>query len=560
MADTAPASTAQPIAEQAIDVRRASPFAPFRHRMFLAIWCSNMLSNFGGQMQTVGAAWLMTSLTTRADLVALVQTAASLPILCFSLLAGAVADALPKRNVLLTAQFAMLLCSAILALLTYAGWVTPGSLILCTFLLGAGRAFNAPAWQASVGELVPRDDLAGAVALNSVGFNSARTVGPAAGGVLIAVAGIAANFLFNALSYLGLIGVLLRWRPNYAERTLQPEGLGPAIASGVRYALLAPVIRAVLIRIVCFNAAGAVFFALIPVVARQMLGGGSITYGVLLGSFGIGAVCGALANAPLRAKLDYERMMVLVALVTASGALVVGWSHSMPLSMVAMWFAGAFWTLGQSTYNITMQMAAPRWVVGRAISLFQMSAFGGMALGSYAWGLVARQGGVTTAFSGAAMVLALLPLLALAFRLSHQVGSGLEPAEWGVPETTLALDPKSGPIVLMIEYRIRPEDSIAFQQAMAEKRRIRRRDGARSWKLLQDLDDPEHWVERFQSPSWHAYIHQRSRRTTGDLAIEDKVRALHVGEERPAVRRLVERHPESINRGAPDVIVGEVEA
>jgi len=556
MADTASAPPADSIAAEAIDTPRVSPFAPFRHRMFLAIWISNMLSNFGGQMQTVGAAWLMTSLTSRADLVALVQTAASLPILFFSLLAGAAADALPRRSVLLSAQIGMLLCAAILSVLTYGHLVTPALLILFTFLLGTGRAFNGPAWQASVGELVPRDDLAGAVALNSVGFNSARTVGPAAGGVLIAVAGIAANFLFNAISYLGLIGVLLRWRPQYEERALPPEGLARAIASGVRYARLAPVIRAVLVRIVCFNAAGAVFFALVPIIARTKLGGGPITYGLLLGSFGIGAVCGALANAPLRAKLEYERIMLLVALMTSASALVMGWSWSMPLSMAAMWFAGAFWTLGQSTYNITMQMASPRWVVGRAISLFQMSAFGGMAVGSYAWGVVARQSSVTIAFSGAAAMLAALPLLALAFRLSHQVGGGLEPAEWGVPETVLELDPKSGPITLMLEYRIRPQDAVAFQQAMAEKRRIRRRDGARRWTLLQDLADPEIWVERFQSPSWHAYIHQRSRRTTGDLAIEQRVRALHIGDTPPIVRRLVERHPEAINRGAPDVIVG----
>ena len=550
MADTAPESTL----ESTLSVGRASPFAPFRHRMFLAIWCSNMLSNFGGQMQTVGAAWLMTSLSARADLVALVQTAAALPILFFSLLAGAVADALPKRSVLLAAQVGMLLSSAILSALTFFEWVTPALLILFTFLLGSGRAFNAPAWQASVGELVPREDLAGAVALNSVGFNSARTVGPAAGGVLIAFAGISANFLFNALSYFGLIGVLLRWRPHYEERALPPEGLGPAIASGVRYALLAPVIRAVLVRVVCFNASGAVFFALVPVIARTKLGGGPIVYGMLLGSFGIGAVCGALTIASLRAKLEYERIMLLVALGAGVSALVVGWSGSMPLSMAAMWVAGAFWTLGQSTYNITIQMAAPRWVVGRAISLFQMSAFGGMALGSFVWGVIARHSTVTAAFSGAALMFSVLPLVALAFRLSHQVGTGLEPAEWGIPETTLELDPKSGPIVLMLEYRIRPTDSVEFQLAMAEKRRIRRRDGARQWKLLQDISDPEIWVERFQSPSWDAYIHQRSRRTTGDLAIEERVRAMHIGDRPPIVRRMVEHHPESVNRGAPDVI------
>jgi len=320
--------------------------------------------------------------------------------------------------------------------------------------------------------------------------------------------------------------------------------------------LLAPVIRAVLIRIVCFNGFGAVFFALVPVIARMKLGGGPIVYGLLLGSFGIGAVCGALTIASLRAKLEYERIMLLVALMEGASALVVGWSWSMPLSMAAMWVAGAFWTLGQSTYNITIQMAAPRWVVGRAISLFQMSAFGGMAIGSFVWGIVARQGGVTIAFSAAAVMFAALPLLALAFRLSHQVGTGLEPAEWGIPETTLELDPKSGPIVLMLEYRIRAADSVEFQLAMAEKRRIRRRDGARAWKLLQDLADPELWVERFQSPSWDAYIHQRSRRTTGDLAIEERVRALHIGDTPPIVRRMVERHPESVNRGAPDVIVG----
>ncbi|TNC44871.1 MFS transporter [Rubellimicrobium rubrum] len=515
---------------------------PLRHPVFRAVWMASLGSNFGGLIQSVGASWMMTSIAPSADMVALVQASVTLPIMLLSLVAGAVADSMDRRRVMLAAQMFMLGISVVLSLVTWAGLITPWLLLLFTFLIGCGTAMNGPAWQASVGEMVPREDLPSAVALNSMGFNLARSLGPAIGGAIVAAAGAAAAFAVNATSYLGLILVLARWRPEQPSQTLPREALGAAIISGLRYVALSPALRIVLLRAVVFGVGASAINALMPLIARELVGGGPLTYGLLLGAFGVGAVCGALGSTRLRAWLSTEALVRGAILAFAAAAVLAGLSGSILPTVIALLLAGAGWVLALSSFNVTVQMSTPRWVVARALSLYQMAAFGGMAGGSWLWGTVAERNGLAPALFMAAGVLLACALIGLVLPLVDVKGRDLGPLRtWREPETVVPVDGRTGPVVIAVEWRIAEADEPEFLHVMTERRRIRRRDGAHNWMLMRDLADPQLWVERYDAATWHDYVRLNNRLTREDAAIIERLRELHRGGWPPQVRRMVER-------------------
>jgi len=519
---------------------RRSALAPLQHPVFRAVWITSLVTNFGGLIQSVGAAWMMTSIAS-AQMVALVQASVTLPIMLLSLAAGALADTVDRRRIMLAAQTFMLLVSASLAVMTWMGWITPWVLLSFTFLIGCGVAFNGPAWQASVGDMVPREDLAGAVTINSMGFNMARSVGPAIGGVIVAAAGAAAAFAVNAFSYIGLLIVLFRWKPERPRQTLPREGLLAAMAGGLRYAALSPRVTAVLLRAVVFGVGASAVQALMPVVARES-GGGPLAFGLLLGAFGVGAVGGALLVGRLRAKYETETVVRVAALAFAAAALVLAYSPWIALSLPALMIAGAGWVLVLSTFNVTVQMSVPRWVVARALALYQMAAFGGMAGGSWLWGALAQGYGVQTALAVSAGVLAVCVLIGLKIPLPSSSNLNMDLLQrWTEPQTELPIEPRSGPVVVTIAYRIRTEDIDAFLALMDERRRIRRRDGARQWHLMRDLAEPDVWVEKYQTPTWLDYVRHNQRITHADAAVSEGIHALHQGPDRPVVHRMIER-------------------
>ncbi len=521
---------------------KLSPLSPFRHRIFLAVWIASLASNFGGLIQSVGAAWLMTSIGASADLVALVQASTTLPIMLFSLMAGAIADNFDRRKLMLVSQIFLLAVSVALTLCTYFGLVTPWLLLGFTFLVGCGTAFNGPAWQSLVGEMVPRSDLASAIALNSMGFNIARSVGPAIGGVIVAAVGAAAAFAVNAVSYVGLIGVLSRWQPATPPRVLPPESLGTAMAAGIRYVAMSPNIGVVLLRGAVFGLAAIAIQALMPLIARDLIHGGPLTYGFLLGSFGIGAVGGAFLSTRLRQALSLEALVRVAFISFAVCATVAGLSTVPLLTIVIMALGGASWVLALSSFNATVQLLSPRWVVGRALALYQMATFGGMAIGSWIWGAAAESLGTGDALLISAVVLVAGAALGLVFALPELKTLNLDPLNrWREPDVAIDIRPRSGPVVITIEYVIREEDVVAFLTIMAERRRIRRRDGARHWTLLRDLEDPRIWIERYHSPTWLEYVRHNQRITQADASVGDRIRALHQGPDRPRVRRMIER-------------------
>lgn len=524
-----------------------SALGPLRHRIFRELWIASTTSNFGTLIQLVAASWLMASLTSSAEMVALVQTANTLPIMLLSLAAGALADNYDRRKVMLYAQVFMLLASVILAGMAWKGMLTPETLLVLTFLIACGVAFNAPSWQASVGEMVDRSDLTRAVTLNAMGGDVARAAGPGVGGVIVATVGAAGAFAVNALTYVGLIAVLLRWKPVRAPRLLPPERIDIAMGAGFRYAAMSPNLRAVMLRGAIFGGAAAALQALMPLIARDLLGGGPLTYGLLLAAFGVGGVAGGLVGHWLRGKASNETLLRLAVLAFGAAALGIGIDGSLAMTLPLLVIAGAAWILVVSSLNVTVQMTSPRWVVGRSLALYRTSIFAGMAGGSWGWGILAQDHGVGSALCLSALAHAVCLLAGLRAPLAQSDHLDLTPLQrWIEPQPAVPVGPLSGPIVVSIEYRIREEDIVQFLAAMSDRRRIRLRDGARHWTLMRDLARPDAWVERYHSPTWVEYVRHNQRRTRVDAEISARLRALHQLPEPPVVTRMIERQTGSL--------------
>ena len=393
---------------------RASVLSPFKHETFRLLWLATLASNLGGLVQSVGAGWMMTTLTDSHNMVALVQASTTLPIMVFSLAAGALADNFDRRTVMLIAQVGMMVVSLALAVLGFMGLLNPWLLLTFTFLIGCGTALFNPSWQASMGDIVPRQDLPGAITLNAMGFNMMRSVGPAVGGLIVALASAAAAFAVNAVSYIPLIFALWRWTPEHLPKRLPRENFGSAMWAGIRYVSLSPNLTTVLLRGFLFGLAAISVLALLPSVAAEYVGGGALAYGTLLGSFGLGAIGGAFLNGRVRERFSNEWIVRLACIGFAASSVALGYSRDPLLSHFALIPAGACWVLALSLFNVSIQLSSPRWVVGRALSLYQTATFGGMAAGAWVWGLSADAIGPdkALALAGATMLFELLCVMA----------------------------------------------------------------------------------------------------------------------------------------------------
>lgn len=534
------------------------PFAPLRHRDFRRLWSATLVSNFGALVQAVGAAWLMTQLTDSATLIALVQASNTLPVMLLALASGALADIIARRTLLIAALVFMTTVSVLLAGFAWAGLLTPWLLLGFTFLLGAGQAVYNPPWQASMGDLVPRRDLPQAVSLNSVGFNLMRSIGPAAGGLIVAGLGAAAAFVINALSYLPLIGAMARWKPVDTPRATTPEPFVAAIGAGLRYVALSPNLLRVILRGALFGFAGISVLALLPLVAMRHPEGGSLLFGGLLGCYGVGAIMGALLNPRLRAWTDNEHVVRLAFAGFAVAALTLGLADSVWLHAVAMLPAGAGWVLALSLFNVTVQLSTPRWVVARALALYQTATFGGMAAGAWTWGAIAGAEGLSTAFISAGILLLIGAALGRWFGVPEFGTVDLDPVNrFREPALRLDLRGRSGPIMVMVDYRIAQADVPEFLRLMQQRRGIRRRDGARNWALLRDLEHPDHWSESYHIATWDEYVRHNLRRTKSDAEVTEALRALHQGDTPPAVHRMIERHSVTPRDDLP--LIGKIE-
>lgn len=536
---------------------RKAPLAPFRSKDFRTLWTATLISNFGGLVQAVGAAWMMTQLTSSATLIALVQASNTLPIMLFALASGALADNFDRRTLLISAQVFMAVVSVLLAICAWTGIMTPWLLLAFTFLIGAGQALYNPPWQASMGDLVPREELPAAVTLNSVGFNMMRSVGPAAGGIITAAFGAAAAFTVNALSYIPLLGALFMWHPKTPERQISREPFVSAIGAGLRYVAMSPNLLRVLTRAALFGFSAVSILALLPLVAKSHAGGGSLLFGLLLGCYGLGAISGAFLNPYIRERLSNEWIVRISFLSFAVAALVLAFTDQIWLQMLAILPAGAGWVLALSLFNVSVQLSTPRWVVARALALYQTATFGGMAFGSWIWGTIASGYGIDTALAAAAVPLLFGALMGRWLSVPQFGTLDLEPLKFKAPELRLDLRGRSGPIMVMVDYEVAQENTREFLDLMAKRRVVRRRDGARNWALLRDLENPNLWSESYHIATWDDYVRHNMRRTKADLGLTEALRALNATGNPPKVHRMIERQNVSHEDDLP--LIGKLE-
>lgn len=521
---------------------RGTSFSPLRHRAFRRIWTASLLSNFGLLINGVGAGWAMTELSGRADHVALVQAALMLPYMLFSMVAGAISDSYDRRLVSLSMLGFAFASALLLTGVAVAGWLTPQLLLMLCFLSGTGNAMFGPSWQASVSEQVPQEDMAHAVALNSVSYNIARSFGPAVGGVVVAAAGPVAAFGVTALCYLPIMLALFLWRRVRDTPRLPPERIGGAIVSGVRYVFHSPPIRTVLTRAVLTGIAGASVSSLMPLIARDLIGGTAAIYGILLGVFGVGAVVGALLIPALRRRLPVEGHIGGSTALLGIALILLSLARSPWAAMPVLFVAGMMWMQPVTQFNIAIQTQAPRWVAGRALAAYQAAMAGGLACGAWGWGHVAQALG--TAHSVAGSGLAMLACVATS-RIWPLNGAAIDQSDrdrpLAAPEVRLQLTGRSGPVVVEVEYRVSPDRARHFYDAMLEVRHVRQRNGAYQWSLARDIGDEEGWIERFGCPTWHDYLRQRERMTAGELAVLDRAREETLDKRNDRIRRLLER-------------------
>ncbi len=512
--------------------------SPFHIRAFRSLWLGNLVSNMGGLMQSAATAWLMASFTQSARMVALVQVAATLPVMLLSPWAGAIADGFDRRRIMIATQSALAVVSTCLALFALAGYLTPWLLLAFTFLVASGAAINSTAWQASVGDVVSRPLLPAAIAYNSMGFNLARCFGPALGGALLAAVGAAGAFAFNAASYFAPIVALFKWKPTPSAPTRSREPVAAAIATGVRYLGATRPIRRLIARAFLFGTSAAAVPALLPLVVQERFAGGGITYGILLGCFGFGAIAGASLLMVMRRRWHADAVLAIAAVQASAGAIIVGLSHSLPLTGIALLVAGCGWLQSLSTLNALVQLGSASWVTGRVVSLYRVAAFAGITSGSWLAGELAHAKGLSIALSvaGTAQLLVLVVGLLKPVRVAGE--SQNDPLDqWRVPETALDVEARSGPVYVSVEYEIADENVQIFLEAMQERRRIRVRDGARRWTLVRDIGCSCIWRERYEVYDWSEYLRHNSRRTLADKENTELVHRLHQGTHPLMVRR-----------------------
>jgi predicted MFS family arabinose efflux permease len=516
----------------------SSLWRPLQLPIFRNLLIADVVSDIGTFMQSVGAAWLMVSLGAGPMYVALTQTASSLPFFLLALPAGSAGDIVDRRKLILFTEGWMVCVALALAVLTIAGLITPWLLLVLTFALSAGDAFETPTWRAVLPELVPKDDLATASALNGIEFNLARAIGPALAGLLISAAGIAAAFVANVVSFLGVILVIARWKRPVRKRTAPPETLTGATVAAVRYIRNSPPIRALLVRTGTGMFFASSLFALLPTVARGV-SGSAAGYGLLLGCFGTGAVLGALTMQPLRARWSTEVVVSSGIAILGVAILTTGALHRLSTLGPVILLGGGAWILFISLVSALIQNLAPDWARARVLAVFLLVSQGSMAFGSAAWGVVAQKAGIRAALLWAGLGTIATTVLALFAKLPDAT-SDLSPwNHWRMPVVISDLEPEleQGPVLVTIEYLVLEEKKAQFVDAIHEYERVRRRDGASRWGIFHDVEAGDRYLEIFLVNSWAEHQRQHERQTRADRELEQRLRS-HVVRD-PEVHHLI---------------------
>lgn len=515
---------------------RWAAWRPLRAPMFRNLLLADLASDIGTFMQGVGAAWLMVSQGAGPLLVALTQTASALPFFLLALPAGALGDIFDRRKLILTTEVWMLSIAVALAALTLLHWITPWTLLLLTLALAIGDALEAPAWRAVLPELVSQQDLLPAIALNGIEFNLARAIGPALGGFLIAAAGVGTAFVVNAMSFLGVLWVIVRWKRPPRRRTTPQETLAGATRAAIRYTMHSPDILTVLGRIAAIMFFASAFWALLPSLAHQLSRSASL-YGLLLAVFGAGAVLGAVALQRARSLLSADGLLAVATTVFALVLWVMATLKAIVPLCIAIALGGAAWTAVMSLMSTIMQNVAPDWVRARAVAVFMLVYMGAWAAGSAFWGYVAGHKGIHGSLLAAAIGTAVSPLLILVSRLPDAPADLAAWDHWGKPMLLGDAGLDQGPVLVTVEYEIEPRNANEFLAALHDFSRVRRRDGASRWGVYYDTEHPTHYLETFLVESWAEHLRQHTRLTQADRNVEERLHQFEI--KTPVVRHFI---------------------
>ncbi len=536
--------------------RHIPGWAPLRSPLFRAIWLASLASNIGSWMHDVGASWLMTSLSKDAQLNALVSAAGSFPMFMLALPAGALADIVDRRKLVIFTQAWATVIAGTLAALTLFGVRSPAVLLVFTLLMALGSSMTGPAWQALLPEMVKRRQLPIAMSLGGVGWNLSRIIGPLLGGAIISVAarvlpdpaaapGVV--FAVNAVSFLAVAGVFLSWKRAPRESDLPPEHFVTAIRTGWRYTRHSPELRAILVRIGAFMTCLVAQFSLLPLYSLQILGLDAGGYALLLGLFGAAAVGANLIYPRVRERFSPPQILFGATLCSAFNLLVLAIVPSLfPAKTAsilvhgAMLFGGLGWPLVMQTCNVTLVRSVPDWVRSRAAGMFSLVFMGSSTLGSLFWGGFARQNGIPLTFASAALGLLIGVVALRKFEVIDPGNADFSASmHWADPVIAFEPAPEDGPVLVTVEYEIAPEEVEPFVSAMQAVRRLRLRDGALRWTLFQDMAEPTLWVETFLVESWNEHLRQHARITHADREVEDFAQAFHRGTQNPRVKHLL---------------------
>ncbi|MFD2054773.1 MFS transporter [Mesorhizobium calcicola] len=519
----------------------SATFAPLENPTFRAIWLGAQVSSLGWLLQTVAVSWLMATISTSDVMVALVQTSTTLPVFLLSIFAGAIADNFSRRKVMALGWCVIALSSITLTALVGLGFYNPWMILAFSCLAGCGAAFTDPAWHASVGDILRKREVPAAVTLISVGYNAMRSIGPALGGVVVASFGPLTAFAIATLTYLTMLWAIGRCKWSGRPSPLPREPMTTAIHDGARFTALSGEIKAAIARGTLFGLTSISILALLPLVARDQLGGGPIAYGTLMAGFGAGALCAGISNNVLRRSLSQERLTTLACIACAACCLALAFTPSLLVATIALTLGGAGWVVTWTGLDVSVQLSSPRWVVGRTLSIYSALSSGGIAAGSWLWGVLAENYSLSLALECSAGALLLVAATGFLLPIHQWKDSDQDPLGFETPELALDLKSRSGPIVVKIEYSIPETNLEAFLDRMRERRRVQSRVGARHWTLQRDLQEPQHWTETFRTPTWMDYLRLNHRLTAADKELDQRLLELHVGKLPPRTKLAIER-------------------
>lgn len=521
-------------------LRRVLGSSPLRDAAFRLFYLGSIGAALGYTMQATLSSWLMATLTPSALMVALVQTASMAPTLLFGLIAGSLSDSVDRRRVILVTQVVMLATVVVLGSAALGGAIGPVSLLALTFVVGCGFTFYLPAQQASINEFVSRAELPHAIALGAVGYNVARAVGPALAGAIAAWLNPGSALLASALFFVVMILGVRRWKQRERPLPGVPERVLAGVRSGLRYARHSSAMRALVIRNLAFSLCASAFWALLPVIARDLLGLGAGGFGLLSAGFGSGAVLGAWSIPRLLGRISLNRIVTCGVLGWTVAIGIIAMTRSTPVAIIGACGAGVAWVYVLASLSTGTQSTAPAWVRARAVSMYLVATQASLALGSAVWGAVASAAGIRAALAASALLMLVLYALIRRFRVEMGSEADVLPRVH-LPELAIAVVPlpDDGPVLIQVEYRIEPHNRRAFLRAIAAVGPTRRRSGATSWRVFRDLGDEERFVERYVIASWAQYLRQRERMTMADSELQARAAQFQRAEVPIRISRLI---------------------